>query len=180
MREIMLSKGLVVAVIILFLGVGIQPAIADIVKEPDFPNLNSNNLHEIDNVKPDLIVTNIIFRPTNLPPWPWASIYVRIRNIGNGKVNENEDIKISIIVMKWKYFRYLTYKTYDFVIEGGLDTGKRKEYLIDYDRYYSPGLYWFNCTVNPDKTIEESNYLNNYYSERDFHSIFLWIDFTWL
>ena len=165
---------IVIGIIILFLGVGIQPAIADKYSN----QMYDNKLNKVDSDKPDLIIKNVFFRPLNLPPGPGMRIIIRIKNIGAEKVQENEEIKISIVVKKWKYF---THETYDITIEGGLNPGKRIEKLVDYDWYYPPGPYRFICTVNADKTIEESDYLNNYYSERDFRLIFLlWIDLTWL
>jgi hypothetical protein len=174
-----LGKTLSLTVILIFVGVTVQPAIADIAKEHHILNSNSNNLYEIVNGKPDLIITNIFFREINIPPGPGMSINIRIRNIGDEKVDENEDIKISILVNKWNY---ITYKTIDIAIEGGLKPGKWKEECIDLDWNYLPGFHRFICTVNINKTIEESNYLNNEYSERAYHSLFFdfWMDLTFL
>jgi hypothetical protein len=177
MNNKIIVKGLTVAVIILFIGVGIQPAIADIVKGPDLPNSNSNNLHEIDNGKPDLIVTNVWFEWN---PWLWGQpffhwIGVTIKNIGDAKVDENEDINISLIVKKWLFVRL---ETYDITIKGGLESGDSKKSRLDYvvNPNYSPGFYKFESYMNPYKTINESNYLNNDYSERNFYLLFVWIE----
>lgn len=142
-------------------------------------NLNDENHIESQNIvnsgKPDLIITNVWFDPINIPPGPWYNIKITIKNIGDEKVDENEDINISIIVKKWFF---ITYKTYDITIKGGLEPGKRNHSTFvvwDYD--YIPGFYRFKCNVNVDKTIDESDYQNNIYSEYALKIFSFWIDF---
>ena len=168
----------VVGITILFLGTCITPTVAiESVKKSSIPISNGNTLYIVGSGKPDLIVTNIWFR------WnPWMLGYpffywigVTIKNIGDEKVDENEDINISLIVKKWLFVRL---ETYDITIKGGLEPGESKKSGPDYtvDPNYSPGFYKFESCVNPDNAIDESDYLNNDYTERNLSLIFGWIE----
>jgi len=141
----------------------------------DENDVGSKNIVESD--KPDLIITNIWFKWNPWNPFPHCTHYigVTIKNIGDEKVDENEDINLTIIVKKWLFVKL---KTYNIDIKGGLEPGESKKSnfsdIIDSD--YFPGFYKFISYVNSEKAIDESDYLNNDYTERDLYLILCWIE----
>ena len=126
--------------------------------------------------KPNLIITNIWYE---IDPWFQFihTIGITIKNIGDEKVEENEKINISVVVKKWFF---INYRTYDITIEGGLESGQRKKSIITelyMNEGYLPGFYKFESIVNPDETIDESDYQNNDYIERALNLLYFWIGF---
>ena len=147
-------------------------------------NLKDENEVEHQNIdnsgKPDLIITNLWFEYNGFYPFPPCTHYigVTVKNIGDEKVEEDENISITIIVKKWLFIKVENYK---IKIKGGLEPGKRKKspYSAICDSDYFPGFYKFECYVNPDKTIDESDYLNNDFKEHTLYLHAFWIEFKW-
>ena len=148
---------------------------ANIEDEIEVENQNKEN-----SGKPDLIITNLWFSYNGFYPFPPCTHYigVTVKNIGDEKVEEDENITITIIVKKWFFIKVENYK---IEIKGGLEPGKRKKSpnsaICDSD--YVPGFYKFECYVNPYKTIDESDYLNNDFKERTLYLLAFWIEFKW-
>jgi hypothetical protein len=148
----MKRKGLVVGVILVFLSTACLPVLA---KEG----------------KPDLVPTNIYAEIYNEFSHPVYSLIVAVENHGNASVNGSIQFRISAQRL---LFGILPLRTRTF----------ESSYTPDFDFYpgslcllsvhYKPILlfgipfcfYKLNCTINPNKTIDEWNYSNNFIEKK--------------
>jgi CARDB len=115
--------------------------------------------------KPDLIVDGI--GRVKEPEINIYSIVVNIKNIGNKTAT-------GTFCVHWENRRLLFFGR---IVRSGnhtasiseLNPGEVYQYNFGTESHYIPFLGFFielNCTVNPEKTIEESNYDNNYLTHR--------------
>jgi hypothetical protein len=114
--------------------------------------------------KPDLIVLNMGFAPYGDNGRDMVAC-ATIKNIG--EVNT-----AGTFYLKYTFTR-LIYKTITNIdtkwmwIEGGLEPGREAYWSLIYEeRLPKFGFFEFKCTVNPGKTMDESNYDNNDLSQK--------------
>jgi hypothetical protein len=114
--------------------------------------------------KPDLIVLRIGFAPSGNNGRDMVA-YATIKNIGDLKVVENLYLKYTFTRLIYKIITNID--TTWMWIGGGLEPGEEVYWdLISEDRLLKFGFFEFKCTINPNKTIEESNYDNNELSQK--------------
>ncbi|HVQ00640.1 MAG TPA: CARDB domain-containing protein [Candidatus Thermoplasmatota archaeon] len=126
--------------------------------------------------KPDLIATNI-FQSTYYDDFRiYHSVTVEVQNIGNATANGSklqfhvaiQRLLLGIFPLKSIFIEKSSPIQFD------MPPGFQFDFPIDYTPtlFGIPfGFYKLNCTVNPNKTIEESNYTNNFIEKRFFFSI---------
>jgi hypothetical protein len=115
--------------------------------------------------KPDLIVEGI--GSVKEPEVNIYSIVVNIKNIGNESANGT--FYVHYEVRRLLFFGHITISGNRTSPVYELKPGDVYQYNFGPQSHYLPFLGFFiglNCTVNPEKTIEESNYDNNYLTNR--------------
>ncbi len=144
-----MKKCLAVGIILFFLSTACLPVIAD-------------------DGKPDLYVNNVgTYRDNEFPPVKYFFVF-EICNSGNASANGTLNINFTaqrflfgILPIKSITIEYSDYIDFDFY------PGCHCWYAILYRPIqFGFGLFKINCTVNPDKNIEETNYNNNYYEHK--------------
>jgi len=117
--------------------------------------------------EPDLDIKNIIIEiDYGHHPWPYISFYCRVKNIGNSPVEDT--IVVTVRAYRCLFLLPIYYvDTFEGKSKLGciLDPGETIDIYFANDGFPRDGLYWFFAEVNPGKTIDESNYFNNYYIE---------------
>jgi hypothetical protein len=127
--------------------------------------MGSNNSVLASEGKPDLIVDGI--GRVKEPEINVYSIVVNIKNIGN-------ETATGTFYVHWENRRLLFFGR---IVRSGtltasiseMNPGDVYQYNFGTEGHHIPFLGFFielNCTVNPEKTIEESNYDNNYFTNR--------------
>jgi uncharacterized protein YxeA len=116
--------------------------------------------------KPDLIVHDFwVEHMEHIEGY--NDFHMRIQNVGDATIDKNEDIFVKIDVKKFSFskLKLVNYKNYHFSMSDHIDDllpGGTKDKDFDDDLgQYEPGIYIFDCTVNPDRTIDEKLYINN-------------------
>ena len=111
---------------------------------------------------PDLVIEDIFIEPGNLPEW--RNYYATVKNIGNG-TTEGAIYAFVDIESEWyfigKKIKEETLKYTDKYKEPLAPNQTLKIKLIDNDYFVDTYKFKFEVTINPDNTIEESNYENN-------------------
>jgi hypothetical protein len=140
MRKNILKGSIIVGIVMLFLSTACLPVLAS-------------------DRKPDLIVESIGFVPHGDGPFPPQIAAAEIKNVGDATA-------FGTIYLKYTFTRkfFGTIAQIDTIpmFQGGLEPGRTVDYFLIYE-YELPkfGFFQFKCTVNPGRTIEESNYSNN-------------------
>ena len=150
------KKGLVLGIIVLFIGVGVQPAFA--------VNLSKNTVESESNsgrALPDLVIIDVYKEECNEKPYWYMQALVK--NIGEGTVT-NE---------RWRTFRcvvkrpYLGIIVYDFIevhlgpsIPPG-ETTKTFRFWPGGPEVVFPGIYKVYWEIDEENFIPESNENNN-------------------
>jgi len=146
-----IKKGLGVVVFLLFLSTTCLPIV----------NASEGKPSSTGTGKPDLIVPFIGFVPMNGNGRDVAA--ATIENIGDTKAE-------GTLYLKYTFTR-LIFGTIAYIdttwMSGGLEPGAQAGWDLIFE-YELPkfGFFEFKCTVNPGKTIEESNYDNNDLSQK--------------
>ena len=144
----LLKKCLSVGIILLFLSIVCLPVLAN-------------------EEKPDLIATNIFQSTYHGDFGVFHSVVVEVQNIGNATANGSklqfhvaiQRLLLGIFPLKSIFIEKSSPIQFD------MPPGFQFDFPIDYTPtlFGIPfGFYKLNCTVNPNKTIEESNYTNNF------------------
>lgn len=112
--------------------------------------------------KPDLIIKNIIVEGYGHHAPPYQQLCCRVKNIGDAPVDET--IYVTIIVYGIFIFpirRIEIFEGFEKLV-GELSRGETIDIIFAYERDFPIlGFFLFNGKVNPDRTIDESNFLNN-------------------
>jgi len=115
--------------------------------------------------KPDLIIEDIVTKPDN----PIEDKYLcRVKNIGNGTT---DDWIMVTVTVKRLFLGIFPLRTVHFYRVGslpgnGLPPGGVIDILFAYEGDLPVfGIYRYSCVVNPDHSIEESDYDNNLFSK---------------
>lgn len=117
--------------------------------------------------KPDLIIVDIVTKPV----YPEEDKYLcRVKNVGNGTVTADEFIDVHITVKRLflGIFPFRTVRSYQVGgnYGNGLSPGETIDILFAYESDLPVyGIYRYDCVVNPDHSIDESNYGNNVFSK---------------
>ena len=115
--------------------------------------------------KPDLIIEDIVTKPDN----PFEDKYLcRVKNVGNETTNDIIMVEVTVKRLFLGIFPLRTVRFYRVGShpENGLPPGEVIDILIAYESYLPVyGIYRYNCVVNPDHSIEESDYDNNLFSK---------------
>ena len=125
---------------------------------------------------PDLIVEKIGFAPDENGMQKIA--FITIKNIGEAKALDALVFRYTFIRMAFGLIPIQIVRTNTETIKqyGGLDPQETIDFLLMYE-YELPkfGFFRFSCTVNPGKTMEESNYDNNDLSQKYIAILSHWI-----
>ena len=146
----MIRKWLAIGIILLFVGVTIAPTI-------NFNTVKASNDNDlVKEGKADLIIGKIEIHSGDAPTTVQA-IVCWVNNIGDAPTSGNIEVHLTI---KRLIFGIIPYGNFnandDFVIQPG---GVR---IFAFHDIPDPvGIFKFIFTVNPDKSIEESDYSNN-------------------
>jgi len=145
-RNPRIKKGLGVTVVLLFLSTTCIPVLAS-------------------EGKPDLIIEDIITKPDN----PLEDkFFCRVKNVGNATIMEIIDVDVIVKRLFLGIFPIRTVRSYHVGGNNGdgLSPGETRDFLFAYGSYLPiRGIYRYNCVVNPDHSIDESNYNNNFFSK---------------
>jgi len=180
-----LKKSLVCGTVVLFISMGFIPMtgglsnkkqafIVDRVAESSMPN--SEGL-------PDLIIEDIYIDWNYNGPGPgYPDLFCKIKNIGDASVSELkynvviEQLLLNIIPIRMIINTYLGAFFQPGMPPGGTFIG---DLPTGTDILPLFGFFRFHVTVNPDHSVNESNYDNNYYAETFFGYDPLIANFRW-
>ncbi|MBE3137811.1 MAG: hypothetical protein IMZ43_10550 [Thermoplasmata archaeon] len=141
-----LKRSLIVGIVFLFLSTTCIPVLAS-------------------EGKPDLIIEDIVTEPV----LPEEDKYLcRVKNIGTETVMETIDVDVTVKRLFLGIFPIRTVRFYHVGgnYGNGLYPGETIDILIAYESYLPVyGIYRYNCVVNPDHHIDESEYGNNVFSK---------------
>ena len=143
-----LKRSLIVCIAILFLSTTCIPVLAS-------------------EEEPDLIITHIGFASTGDAPLRDVA-RASIQNIGTAKAEGNIYVKYTVIRLLFGVIPLIAQTGTKFVYrDGGLQpqdfTYVNCIYEEDLPKF---GIFEFKCTINPGRTIEESDYDNNDLSQK--------------
>lgn len=177
MNKDIMSKALVLSIIFLFIGVGIQPINA-------FTEIKSNNqgIIEVNNIEsavglPDLIIEDIYYYLHD-PGSPFYYVEADIKNQGDAYVYEGVTVEFTVVKTIFWFFNlkiiYDNIETKHFY--GGLAPGETRTIFLSVGDFDLPifGFFKFNAGINLDKKIDESNYNNNKFTEQVFCFFAMW------
>jgi subtilase family serine protease len=126
--------------------------------------------------KPDLIITNISQDTYDGDFGVYHYVSVEVQNIGNGTANGSK-LQFHVCTQRL-IFGILPLKSVSIEESSHIHFDMPPGFKSDFWIGYTPtlfgipfGFYKLNCTVNPNKTIEESNYTNNFIEKRFFFFI---------
>jgi len=146
----LIKKGLVIGIICLLILVSVPTVVSE--------------------GKPDLVIEDMVIKPGNFPNE--QEFFCRVKNIGD--VIAEKTIFVSVDIRMCFLFGMLpVYLIGTFDGGGnfvpGLFPGDTIDIVFAYS-YDLPrfGFYLFSCEVNPQLTIDEGKYSNNFYSEKSF------------
>jgi len=157
MVERMYKKGLVIGIIILFFGVGVQSTSANDVSE-------IKETTEEDSL-PDLIVEDITYYDFE-SGWNFYYVDVHILNQGDAVAYGNVTLEFTAVrTLFWLFNIRIVYEYKDTLnLRDGLAPGETTWDSVSQGDFTLPifGLFYkFNAGINLDKKIDESNYNNN-------------------
>lgn len=173
------KKGLIVGIIVIFIGVGVYPAY--IVETKSYTMSFSENILYVGEGSPDLVVDKITIKYNSNTEM--NNYNTRIKNIGDTRVPGGRFFNLKTEIYKIGFDMSTEY--YD-TFTGGiitnlpLDPGESFTIPIncfdfDFPRF---GFFQFNCIINEEKIIEESDYNNNVRTKTFFViKIFPWLQF---
>ncbi len=125
--------------------------------------------------KPDLVATDI-FQHTDTEFEVVHYIGVEVQNIGNATANGSR-LHFHVASQRLLFGR-LPLKSVSIEESSPVSFDMPPGFTFDFPIDYTPtlfgipfGFYKLNCTVNPHRTIEESNYDNNFIEMKYFFSI---------
>lgn len=154
----LIKKGVVAAVILLFVSVSVIPTTGTTIE-----TTIGEQVVYIGEGKPDLIIEDIVIKPDIF--LYLDDIFLRVKNIGDTK---NIEAIEYVVVVKRMLFGLIpiyveTFKARHVTV---IEPGKAKD-LFFHNSEYLPLLGFFKlyCTVNPDQTIDEEYFYNNNYDE---------------
>jgi len=128
--------------------------------------------------KPDLVITDISISPGSMIGTHVCDC--TIKNIGNSSTGDLIEIRIIVKRKPLGIFPPLFTvfsRSITFWVGGGLEPGESIPLpVIDDCNLPSFGFFKFSCTVNPGRTIEESNYDNNDLAEKYIAFLGIWIE----
>ena len=169
MKERVFKKGLMLVIVVLFLSTSAVPVVNSTSTEryvlnKETSNPTTSNTEEL----PDLVIEDIFLWPSD---YPFTYHFeCRVKNIGDAATPYHwSEVEISVRIY-WLLFGkipilpiFSSSHTYSIdVIQPG---ATRNLGVASCDSLPKFGSYRFYLTVNPHKTIEESDYDNNKYSE---------------
>jgi len=158
----LLYKMLVVGVIVIFVGLGVEPAFAIVDNNDDLP---------------DLIVEDFELY-SRIPEWGHYELWAKIKNIGNAQTMGVFHFKVIIFRLIFRKIPFPVrhwgdiYNFYNYTIIPGetqrfhLGSGNEIPRLRGYYRFY--------VVINMDKNIEEGNYDNNERYENRYKDRIYW------
>jgi hypothetical protein len=160
MRNGFFRKGLIIGIIILFIGVSFSSAVTiKVVKLNDNDIINSGIVESTEDL-PNLKIMNIdaetrIGGEGN--PYPFLSTHVRIKNIGSGSIYDFVKLQIVIYSGIGPFSRNSTLRADNILLN--LAPGQSTVYGLtgDLQGFYTK----FVATVNYDKNINETIYHDN-------------------
>ena len=174
MRNLCFKKVLVVGIIVLFLLVGIQPALA-LSKIKSDNNFKIESETERNFNKPDLIISDIYAKNTVQQLFEF---WIQIKNIGWVSVYKQQ-INITINVKKIVFGSPpVDFREWHKTCSGIIDPGEVHNIQLSTSGF-KPGIYIFKSVINPDKTIDEITYINNKRNEIVFSFALYWFTFRW-
>jgi len=172
MMKTSLKKELVFVIIVLFISMGFIPITNGITQQKQ--ELADNQVKNLilSNIegKPDLVVTDIYPQTTCTPMVSGMAIWVV--NIGDATATGSVHIHFVVKRLLFGIFPIPIYRDEESRDVSELTPGSR--IIMHGPATDKIGFYQFCCTINPHKSIEESNYNNNYYSVK-----FLVLDPEW-
>jgi len=166
------KKGLVVGIIILFVGVGFQPVFANESKSSDL-----NEKQRVEDGLPDLVIKDIDYYLHD-PGSPFYYIEADIKNQGFGYLYDGVTVEFRIVSsIFWLINLNILYENNETeYFSGGIAPGETRTVYLFIGEPHIPifGFLKFEAGINLDKKIEEKNYFNNRRIERVF-TIFGWL-----
>ena len=116
--------------------------------------------------KPDLIIEDLLILPGHQPGE--EEFRCRVKNVGDASTPSDKFIDITV-TLRWKTFGLLPLipvRKFTASAANSLAPGETNNIPFAYsDSMPIFGFYEFYCTVNPNATIDESNYQNNLKTE---------------
>ncbi len=171
MKKDLLCKTFVMGVVVLFIGVGVQPAFAVETKSSD---LNENP--SLNDGLPELIVKDIVFWEHD-PGSHFYYVYGYIKNQGDDYAYGNLTVEFTVKrTFFWLFDTWTIYKdVYSKNLKYGLAPGETISVLPSCGEFTLPLFCFarFYLKINHDKKINESNYDNNELMIKVF-SFFFW------
>ena len=141
-----LKRSLIVGIVFLFLSTTCLPVLAS-------------------EGKPDLIIEDIVTKPYN----PFVDKYsCKVKNVGNETTNDWIMVTVTVKRLFLGIFPLRTVRFYRVgtLPSNGLPPGGVIDILFAYESNLPVyGIYRYSCVVNPDHSIEESDYDNNLFSK---------------
>ncbi|MBU1940996.1 MAG: hypothetical protein KKC68_04420 [Candidatus Thermoplasmatota archaeon] len=124
---------------------------------------------------PDLIVKDIILHSSHTPGDILFS--ARVRNIGDATSGEKIDLKLLVTQNLFGLIpiKVIINNEIQYFVSGGIKPGNYIDLIFTGDGALPDfGFIKFRCTVNPNKTVQENNYINNGDNELMFTVFGLW------
>ena len=144
-----LYKALVVGVIILFIGLGVQPAFASVN-----PVIMSES-------KPDLILYDIL---TDENPWGFPYFKIKIKNDGNESIPKGTEIKTWLILKRLVIPKEECFDEVEITLKKALNPGGKISFNIGSKcilRIPSIFIGRIIIDIDPNNYVKESNEENN-------------------
>ncbi len=119
--------------------------------------------------KPDLIIEDIVKKPSDIPILYW--VYCTVRNIGDAKAEGFIDIEVDMIWMLFGKIPLVVVKSFSgsAYLEGGVQPGEAIDiFFAEIESFPYFGTYKLSSVVNPDGEIPEKIYNNNWYDKNCF------------
>ena len=120
--------------------------------------------------KPDLVIEDMVIKPGNFPNE--QEFFCRVKNIGDVIAEKtifvSVDIRMCFLLGMLPIYLIGTFDGGGNFVPG-LYPGETIDIVFAYS-YDLPrfGFYLFSCKVNPQQTIDEGKFSNNYHSEKSF------------
>jgi len=118
--------------------------------------------------KPDLVIVGLSHHPDTVM---WQNVICcTVKNIGNTTVTGFVDLKVEIKRVYFGIFlnnKSIQHYSVNMYSTHGLPPGEswEQDFALDIDLPFW-GFFRLYCWVNPNHTIEESNYSNNFYQQQ--------------
>ncbi len=160
-KKILIGSIIAVAILLLPSAVAMPELSSTSIDKTELQNTGSSG-------KPDLIIEGIATKPEN---WYEDEYLCRIKNIGNETTYDFIDLEVTIKRLFLGKFPIKTVRFYrsSGKISSGVSPGETYDLFFAYESNLPIfGFYRFDCVVNPQHTIDESDYNNNFYSKTYF------------